>query len=179
MAELQLHGGRAVIAAVLAALGAHRGLAAGRGRRVHPPRLRERQARSHRGRRPRRPDRGRDRGAAPAGVPPAARACSATAPRPGGAQLIEALALVEARIDFSDEADVPEDLLAPALASARALARRDRRGAGRRRARRAAARGLGGRDRRAAERRQVDAAQSASRGARRRSCRPMPARRAT
>src|SRR3984885_7872427 len=29
--------------------------------------------------------------------------------------LIEALALVEARIDFSDEADVPEDLVGPAL----------------------------------------------------------------
>jgi len=32
------------------------------------------------------------------------------------AQLIRAQALVEARIDFSDEADVPEDLVAPALA---------------------------------------------------------------
>lgn len=31
-------------------------------------------------------------------------------------RLIRALALVEARIDFSDEADVPEDLLGPALA---------------------------------------------------------------
>jgi tRNA modification GTPase len=38
------------------------------------------------------------------------------------AQLIQALALVEARIDFSDEADVPEDLVAPALAIARTLA---------------------------------------------------------
>jgi len=37
------------------------------------------------------------------------------------AQLIEALALVEARIDFSDEADVPEDLVGPALAGARSL----------------------------------------------------------
>ncbi|HWL31121.1 MAG TPA: tRNA uridine-5-carboxymethylaminomethyl(34) synthesis GTPase MnmE [Xanthobacteraceae bacterium] len=36
-------------------------------------------------------------------------------------QLIEALALVEARIDFSDEADVPEDLVGPALAVARGL----------------------------------------------------------
>ncbi len=36
-------------------------------------------------------------------------------------QLIEALALVEARIDFSDEADVPEDLIGPALATARRL----------------------------------------------------------
>jgi tRNA modification GTPase len=36
-------------------------------------------------------------------------------------RLIEALALVEARIDFPDEADVPEDLVGPALAAARAL----------------------------------------------------------
>jgi tRNA modification GTPase len=37
-------------------------------------------------------------------------------------KLIGALALVEARIDFSDEADVPEDLVAPALHVARELA---------------------------------------------------------
>src|ERR1700720_3782642 len=37
------------------------------------------------------------------------------------AQLIGALALVEARIDFPDEGDVPEDLVAPALALARKL----------------------------------------------------------
>ena len=37
------------------------------------------------------------------------------------AQLIQALALVEARIDFSDEADVPQDLVTPALRIARAL----------------------------------------------------------
>jgi tRNA modification GTPase len=36
-------------------------------------------------------------------------------------RLIEALALVEARIDFSDEADVPEDLIAPAAEIARGL----------------------------------------------------------
>jgi tRNA modification GTPase len=36
-------------------------------------------------------------------------------------QLIEALALVEARIDFSDEADVPEDLVGPALYAAQQL----------------------------------------------------------
>ncbi len=36
-------------------------------------------------------------------------------------RLIEALALVEARIDFSDEADIPEELIAPALAIAREL----------------------------------------------------------
>jgi tRNA modification GTPase len=37
-------------------------------------------------------------------------------------RLIRALALVEAGIDFSDEADVPADLMAPALESTRALA---------------------------------------------------------
>ena len=36
-------------------------------------------------------------------------------------RLIAALALVEAAIDFSDEADVPDDVLAPALAIAREL----------------------------------------------------------
>jgi tRNA modification GTPase len=36
-------------------------------------------------------------------------------------KIIEALALVEARIDFSDEADVPEDLLGPALIAAQQL----------------------------------------------------------
>ncbi len=36
-------------------------------------------------------------------------------------RLIEALALVEAGIDFSDEADVPEDLVGPALGAARQL----------------------------------------------------------
>ncbi len=36
-------------------------------------------------------------------------------------QLIQALALVEARIDFPDEGDVPEDLIGPALAKAQEL----------------------------------------------------------
>jgi tRNA modification GTPase len=36
-------------------------------------------------------------------------------------RLVQALALVEARIDFSDEADVPEDLVGPALHAAREL----------------------------------------------------------
>ncbi len=36
-------------------------------------------------------------------------------------RLIEALALVEARIDFSDEADVPEELVKPALHAAQQL----------------------------------------------------------
>ena len=36
-------------------------------------------------------------------------------------RLIQALALVEARIDFSDEADVPEELVAPALKISREL----------------------------------------------------------
>src|SRR5262245_18576056 len=36
-------------------------------------------------------------------------------------RLVEALALVEARIDFADEGDVPENLVGPALASAQTL----------------------------------------------------------
>ena len=36
-------------------------------------------------------------------------------------QIIEALALIEARIDFSDEADVPKDLVGPALYAAQQL----------------------------------------------------------
>jgi tRNA modification GTPase len=36
-------------------------------------------------------------------------------------QLVQALALIEARIDFSDEADVPENLVRPALRITRAL----------------------------------------------------------
>jgi tRNA modification GTPase len=36
-------------------------------------------------------------------------------------KLVGALALIEARIDFSDEADVPEDLIGPALHAAREL----------------------------------------------------------
>jgi tRNA modification GTPase len=38
------------------------------------------------------------------------------------AQIIEASALIEAGIDFSDEGDVPEELIAPALAKVRQLA---------------------------------------------------------
>ena len=84
IAELQLHGGRAVIAAVLGALGRDRRIAAGGGGRVHAPRVRERPARPHRGRGSRRSDRRRDRGAAPSGATRSSRACSAIAPRPGG-----------------------------------------------------------------------------------------------
>jgi tRNA modification GTPase len=36
-------------------------------------------------------------------------------------QLIEAMALIEANLDFSDEADVPENLMAPAAQAARAM----------------------------------------------------------
>ena len=43
-----------------------------------------------------------------------------TARTPGGSRLIEALALIEARIDFSDD-DVPDDLVSPALHAAREL----------------------------------------------------------
>ena len=74
-AELQVHGSPAVVRAILRA--AHRapGCPSRRSRRVHPPRLRERQARPHRGRRPRRSHRGRDREAAPAGAARLAGGC--------------------------------------------------------------------------------------------------------
>ena len=46
---------------------------------------------------------------------------------------IEALAQVEAAIDFADEGDVPKDLIAPRTRDRSAAGRRDRRGARRRR----------------------------------------------
>ena len=76
-------------------------------------------------------------------------------------RLIQALALVEARIDFSDEADVPEDLLAPALTIARELEGEIAAALADGAPWRTAARGPHRRHRRAAECRQIDAAQSA------------------
>jgi len=120
-AELQPHGGRAIIAALLAALGRVEGLRPAEAgeftrRAFENGRLdltavegladlvmaetegQRRQAyRQMRGALGKRADAWRER-------------------------LIEALALVEAGIDFSDEGDVPQDLLAPALAIARELA---------------------------------------------------------
>ena len=119
-AELQVHGGRAVIAAVLDALGAIEGL--------RPAEAGEFTRRAF--------ENGKLDLTAVEGLADLVmaetkaqrrqafrqiRACSATAPRTGARKLIKALALVEARIDFSDEADVPEDLVTPALAIARAL----------------------------------------------------------
>ncbi len=71
VAELQTHGGRAVIEATLAALAPHRRPAPGRARRIHPPRLRERQARPRPGRRSCRPHHGRHAGPAASGAAPA------------------------------------------------------------------------------------------------------------
>ena len=79
-------------------------------------------------------------------------------------QIIEASALIEAGIDFSDEGDVPEELIEPALEKI-ARCRGDRRNPCDIGTRRTPARRTGGRDRRSAECRQVDAAQS-SRAAR-------------
>ena len=59
-AELQLHGGHAVVAGVLEALGRIEGCRPAEAGRVHPPGLRERPARSHGGGGPGRSDRGRD-----------------------------------------------------------------------------------------------------------------------
>ena len=120
IAELQIHGGRAVIAAALEALSPHRWAAAGGGGRVHAPRIRERQARSH-----------RVEGLADLiGAETEAQRRQAMRQLKGllgdraeawRRRLIEALALVEAHIDFPDEGDVPEDLVPPALHVAREL----------------------------------------------------------
>jgi len=120
VAELQLHGGRAVIAAVLAALGQLEGL--------RPAEAGEftRRAFEH----------GKLDLTAVEGLADLVLAETQGQRRQAlrhlkgllGARaeswrqrLIQALALVEAGIDFSDEADVPDDLLAPALAIAREL----------------------------------------------------------
>ena len=120
VAELQVHGGQAVIAALFGALGPDRRLPPGRARRVHAARLRKRPARSHRGRGPRRSDCCRDPGAAPPGA--AAAQGSSWRSRGGvAATNHRSLALVEAGIDFSDEGDVPDDLMRPALQGAQQL----------------------------------------------------------
>ncbi|MEX0751879.1 MAG: tRNA uridine-5-carboxymethylaminomethyl(34) synthesis GTPase MnmE [Xanthobacteraceae bacterium] len=120
MAELQLHGGRAVIAAVLAALGRLEGF--------RPAEAGEFTRRAF--------ENGRLDLTAVEGLADLIFAETEAQRRQAFRQLkgmlggqaetwrmrlIEALALVEAGIDFSDEADVPGDLLRPALAIARAL----------------------------------------------------------
>jgi tRNA modification GTPase len=120
-AELQLHGGRAVIAGVLAALGRLEGL--------RPAEAGEFTRRAF--------ENGRLDLTAVEGLADLIYAETEAQRRQAFRQLkgllgdraetwrgrlIEALALVEARIDFSDEADVPEDLLRPALAIAQELA---------------------------------------------------------
>ena len=69
VAEFQVHGGRAVLAALFAALSTF-GNCGRRARRIHSPRLRERQARPDRSRRTRRSHSCRHRSAAPPGVAP-------------------------------------------------------------------------------------------------------------
>jgi tRNA modification GTPase len=120
IAELQLHGGRAVIAAVLRVLGEIEGL--------RPAEAGEFTRRAF--------ENGRLDLTAIEGLADLIGAETEAQRRQAYRQLkgllgnraeawrvrlIEALALVEARIDFSDEADVPEDLLGPALKIAREL----------------------------------------------------------
>ncbi len=139
MAELQLHGGHAVIAAVLAALASIEGC-----RPAEPGEFTRRAF-----------ENGRLDLTAVEGLADLVAAETAAQRRQAFRQLkgmigeraeawrrqiIEALALVEARIDFSDEADVPEDLIGPGASCCAAIAQRNRCGAGRRCARRAAAR---------------------------------------
>jgi tRNA modification GTPase len=120
MAELQLHGGRAVIAAALGALGRIDGL--------RPAEAGEFTRRAF--------ENGRLDLTAVEGLADLIGAETEAQRRQAYRQLkgllgkraetwrarmIEALALVEARIDFSDEADVPEDLIGPALKIVRGL----------------------------------------------------------
>src|SRR6195256_2923427 len=121
IAELQVHGGRAVIAAVLAALGKLEGL-----RSAEP------------GEFPRRAfENGRMDLTAVEGLADLVAAETQAQRRQAYQQLkgllgeraeswrrrlIEALALVEAGIDFSDEDDVPKDMMARALEIVRPLA---------------------------------------------------------
>jgi tRNA modification GTPase len=120
MAEFQLHGGHAVIAAVFDALGAIEGL-----RPAEPGEFTRRAF-----------DNGRLDLTEVEGLADLIAAETPAQRRQAFRQLkgligdraetwrqkiIEALALVEARIDFSDEADVPEDLLGPALIAAQQL----------------------------------------------------------
>ncbi len=78
-------------------------------------------------------------------------------------RLVEVMARLEAGIDFSDEGDVPDDLLRPAVEIARELASGDPRGADRCAAWRAAAGRLRGGDCRAAERGEIHVAEPARR----------------
>ena len=120
MAELQLHGGRAVVTAVLTALGKLDGL-----RMAEPGEFTRRAF-----------ENGRLDLTAVEGLADLIYAETEAQRRQAyrqlkgllgeraetwRARLIEALALIEARIDFSDEADVPEDLIGPALAIAQTL----------------------------------------------------------
>ena len=120
IAELQLHGGRAVIAGVVGALGKIEGL--------RPAEAGEFTRRAF--------ENGRLDLTAVEGLADLIYAETEAQRRQAFRQLkgllgdraeswrkrlIEALALVEARIDFSDEADVPEDLIGPALRSAQLL----------------------------------------------------------
>ncbi len=120
MAELQLHGGHAVIAAVLDALGAIEGC-----RLAEPGEFTRRAFANGR------LDLTEVEGLAdliaaetPAQRRQAFRQLKGLIGDRAAAwrrQIIEALALVEARIDFSDEADVPADLTGPALYAAQQL----------------------------------------------------------
>jgi tRNA modification GTPase len=120
MAELQLHGGHAIIAAVLGALGAIEGC-----RLAEPGEFTRRAF-----------DNGRLDLTEVEGLADLIAAETLAQRRQAFRQLkgligdqaeawrreiIEAMALVEARIDFSDEADVPEDLVGPAFFAAQQL----------------------------------------------------------
>ena len=119
MAELHLHGGRAVVAAVLAALGSCRTFGPRRPASSRAARLPTGGSISP-------PSRGLADLVFAETQAQRAQAMRQFSGALGGradawrSRLIEALALIEARIDFSDQ-DVPEDLVSPALHGAREL----------------------------------------------------------
>ena len=175
IAELQLHGGRAVVAAVLGALGRIEGL--------RPAEAGEFTRRAF--------ENGRLDLTAVEGLADLIGAETEAQRRQAyrqlkgllgkraetwRARLIEALALVEARIDFSDEADVPEDLIGPALKIVQGCATRSPRCWRTRRRGERLARRSGGGDRGSARTPASRRCSIGSRDARPRSCRRFPAR---
>ena len=137
---------------VLGALGRHAGPAAGRARRVHPPRGRERPARSDPGRGDRRSGRRRDRGPATQALAQMDGALASTY-EDWRARLIRAAAWLEASIDFADE-EIPAGAVTDSRRALADIAREIAAHLDDRPPRRDPARGLACRGDRAAERRQ-------------------------
>jgi tRNA modification GTPase len=114
-AEFHVHGGPAVVAATLDALGGLEGLRPGGSRGVHQAGVHERPARSRGGRRPGGPHCRGDRSAAPAGAVPFRRRGERRVFEAWRRDMIQVLARLEAAIDFVDEEGVADTALQEAL----------------------------------------------------------------